>query len=173
MIFVTVGTHEQPFNRLIEEINKLLEKELIKEEIFMQVGYNYDILPICKHKKILSKSEVDSFMRKARIIITHGGLSSIIESLMVNKSPIVVPRQKIFGDHVDDHQVISTRKFEKERRIIAVYNINKLGEKIMDYKNELSKLRVIENISEEIEKSSKTFSMKLERLCQDLVDPKA
>lgn len=171
MIFITVGTHEQPFNRLIKEINNLLEKEFIKEEVFMQVGYNYDIVPICKHKKILSKSEFDSFMEKARIIITHGGLS-IIESLMINKIPIVVPRQKIFGEHVDDHQVISTRKFEKEKRIIAVYNIDKLGGKILDYKNESSKLKVTENISEEIENSSKIFSMKLDRLCQDLINSK-
>lgn len=42
MIFVTVGTHEQQFDRLIKEIDRLKESRLISEEIFMQTGFcNY------------------------------------------------------------------------------------------------------------------------------------
>lgn len=40
MIFVTVGTHEQPFNRLIQEVDHLVETGVIKEEVFIQTGYS-------------------------------------------------------------------------------------------------------------------------------------
>lgn len=39
MIFVTVGTHEQQFNRLIEEIDRLKGNGIIKDEVIMQTGY--------------------------------------------------------------------------------------------------------------------------------------
>ena len=40
MIFVTVGTHEQPFNRLIEEVDRLVETGVITDEVFIQTGYS-------------------------------------------------------------------------------------------------------------------------------------
>ena len=48
MIFVTLGTHEQPFDRLIGEINHIIEKNIITEDFFVQVGYRYNIIPNCK-----------------------------------------------------------------------------------------------------------------------------
>ncbi|HEM4221640.1 TPA: multidrug MFS transporter, partial [Streptococcus suis] len=38
MIFVTVGTHEQQFNRLIKEIDLLKKNGSITDEIFIQTG---------------------------------------------------------------------------------------------------------------------------------------
>ena len=38
MIFVTVGTHEQPFNRLIQEVDRLKRENIIKDEVQMQTG---------------------------------------------------------------------------------------------------------------------------------------
>lgn len=33
MIFVTVGTHEQPFNRLVKKIDNLVAEGTIKKEV--------------------------------------------------------------------------------------------------------------------------------------------
>ena len=35
MIFVTVGTHEQPFNRLIKKIDDLVANGSIQEEVII------------------------------------------------------------------------------------------------------------------------------------------
>ena len=40
MIFVTVGTHEQPFNRLIECIDNLKKDGVIQEDVIIQTGYS-------------------------------------------------------------------------------------------------------------------------------------
>ena len=38
MIFVTVGTHEQSFERLVKEMDRLVETGVITEEVFIQTG---------------------------------------------------------------------------------------------------------------------------------------
>lgn len=40
MIFVTVGTHEQPFNRLVEYMDRLKENKIIEEDVIIQIGYS-------------------------------------------------------------------------------------------------------------------------------------
>ena len=46
MIFVTVGTHEQPFNRLIEYIDNLKRDGIITEEVIMQTGFSLSLIHI-------------------------------------------------------------------------------------------------------------------------------
>ena len=40
MIFVTVGTHEQPFNRLIQRIDELKRDGVIKDDVIIQTGFS-------------------------------------------------------------------------------------------------------------------------------------
>lgn len=40
MIFVTVGTHEQPFNRLIKKIDELKQDGTIEEDVIIQTGFS-------------------------------------------------------------------------------------------------------------------------------------
>lgn len=105
MIFVTVGTHEQPFNRLVEYIDKLKEKGKIEEEVIIQTGYSTYQPQYCEWKKLYPYQEMVKLVEEARIVITHGGPSSFIMPLQIGKTPIVVPRQYKFGEHVNDHQV--------------------------------------------------------------------
>ena len=40
MIFVTVGTHEQPFNRLVKAVDDLKKNGVIIDEVIMQTGFS-------------------------------------------------------------------------------------------------------------------------------------
>ena len=71
MIFVTVGTHEQQFNRLVEYMDKLAKK--LDEEIIIQIGFSTYIPKFSKWKKLFSYKEMSINIEKARIVITHGG----------------------------------------------------------------------------------------------------
>ncbi len=73
------------------------------------------------------------FSKEARIIITHGGPGSIMLPFIYKKTPIVIPRQSKFDEHVDDHQVKFAKYLEKEKKIISVYDISKLKEVIKNY----------------------------------------
>lgn len=105
MIFVTVGTHEQQFNRLIKEIDRLKKENLIKDNVFIQTGYSDYIPKYCKYKKFLSYDEMQEFINNADIVITHGGPASFMKSLSNKKRTIIVPRLKKFDEHVNNHQL--------------------------------------------------------------------
>ena len=132
MIFVTVGTHEQPFNRLVEYMDNWAATH--DEEVLIQTGFTEYEPKHCKWQKLFPQNEVYKLNEKARIIITHGGPSCYIDALRINKTPIVVPRRHEFGEHVDNHQVEIGREYKKTYgNIILVENIEDLGGIIENY----------------------------------------
>lgn len=134
MIFVTVGTHEQPFNRLVEYMDNMKRDGIIKEEVTIQTGYSTYRPKYCEWKKLYTYQEMMKLVDEARIVITHGGPSSFIMPLQIGKTPIVVPRKHEFKEHVNNHQVEFVRNVaERMGTIIPVENIDKLGETIMNY----------------------------------------
>ena len=114
MIFVTVGTHEQQFNRLIREIDELKEEGVITSDVFIQVGFS-DYQPrFCRWERFLSYDEMNNLMEKADIIITHGGPATFMNVIANGKRPVVVPRRKKFGEHVNDHQLDFCKRIVQE-----------------------------------------------------------
>ena len=133
MIFVTVGTHEQPFNRLIKAVDDLKRDGIITEEVIMQTGFSTYEPKYCKSSKLISYPQMVRNVEEARIVITHGGPASFIMPLQIGKIPIVVPRQHQFEEHVNDHQVEFTRNVaERMGTIIPVEDISKLGKIIIN-----------------------------------------
>lgn len=134
MIFVTVGTHEQQFNRLVKAVDRLREDKVIDEEVIIQTGYSTYEPKFCKWSSLYPYQEMIQYVDEARIVITHGGPSSFIMPLQIGKVPVVVPRQKRFGEHVNDHQVEFCRAIaQRQKNIIVVDEIQKLQESIENY----------------------------------------
>lgn len=141
MLFVTVGTHEQQFNRLVEYMDHLARDGQIAEEVIIQTGFSTYIPRHCKWSKLFPYSEMQKYIQSARIVITHGGPSSFIAPLQIGKIPIVVPRKKEFGEHVNDHQVRFCRQVAgKNGNIIVVESIDDLGGLIKNYEGFISGL---------------------------------
>ena len=105
MIFVTVGTHEQQCNRLVQKIDELKRDGVIQEEVLIQTGYSTYEPKYCEWQQWVPYPKMIENVDKARIVITHGGPSSFIMPLQVGKPPIVVPRQAKIEEHDNDHQV--------------------------------------------------------------------
>lgn len=134
MIFVTVGTHEQPFNRLVEAVDNLCETGVINEPVIMQKGFSTYKPKHCEWHKLLPYDQMKENVAKARIVIAHGGPASFIMPLQVGKIPIVVPRQLQFDEHVNNHQVDFTKAVaDRMGNIIPVYDIARLGDTIQRY----------------------------------------
>ena len=157
MIFVTVGTHEQQFDRLIKYVDELN----LPEEVMIQRGYSDYIPRNCRAEKLLPYEKMKQYTERARIVITHGGPSSIMMPLQMGKIPIVVPRQKRYGEHVNDHQVEFVQKISKSIDIIPVYDIQELGDIIRKYDS-------IASGSVELKSNNKEFNEKLEKLVEDM-----
>lgn len=135
VIFVTVGTHEQPFNRLVKYMDELVESGEIKEDVIMQTGYSTYEPKNCAWQKFYSYQNILKLVDEARIVITHGGPSSFIMPLQIGKTPIVFPRQRKYGEHVNDHQVRFTKEIaERMGTIITVLELDELKESIINYR---------------------------------------
>ncbi len=134
MIFVTVGTHEQQFNRLVQYMDELKASGRVTEDVVIQTGYSTFEPEHCTWSKFYPYAEMGKFMDKARIIITHGGPSSFIAALQIGKIPIVVPRQAEFDEHVNNHQVDFCEAVQKRQgNILLVRDIIELGNMIKNY----------------------------------------
>ena len=73
MIFVTVGTHEQPFNRLIQKIDELKKDGVIQDEVIVQTGFSTYEPENCQWSKLIPYQQMDRFpgrRRGCRIIMT-------------------------------------------------------------------------------------------------------
>ena len=141
MIFVTVGTHEQPFNRLIKAVDELKRNGIITEVVIMQTGFSTYEPKYCKWSKLIPYQDMVKNVEDAHIVITHGGPASFIMPLQIGKTPIVVPRQHRFDEHVNDHQVEFARNVaERMGTIIPVEDISTLGDVIKNYDEIVSKM---------------------------------
>lgn len=164
MIFVTVGTHEQPFNRLIRYMDNLKEGDELQEEIILQTGFSTYKPRNCKWSILYSYQDMMKLVEEARIVITHGGPSSFIMALQAGKVPIVVPRKKCFREHVNNHQVKFARAVEEhQKNIIVVENIEELKGKIDDYE------RIVSLINIKLENNQMKFNEEFERLVEGVL----
>ena len=146
MIFVTVGTHEQPFNRLVKKIDELKRDGVITEEVMIP------------YQQMLKNVE------DARIVITHGGPASFIMPLQLGKTPIVVPRQQQFNEHVNNHQVEFARNVaERMGTIIPVEDVDKLKDLIINYD------QIVAGMEHEMSSNNAKFNKKLEKIVDELV----
>ncbi|HLS09865.1 PssE/Cps14G family polysaccharide biosynthesis glycosyltransferase [Lentibacillus sp.] len=105
MILVVLGTHELPFTRLLNEVERLKKEGIIQEDVVVQHGhtnYESDNLTL---KQFVSLKEMDLLYERARLIITHAGTGSIIMGLRKGKRVIACPRLAKYGEHNDDHQL--------------------------------------------------------------------
>ena len=163
MIFVTVGTHEQPFNRLVKYIDELKEKRFIEEEVIIQTGFSTYEPKYCKWRKLFPYQDMLKNVEEARIVITHGGPSSFIMPLQIGKVPIVVPRKKEFDEHVNDHQVEFAKAVaERQGNIIVVEKINDLKDIISNYDN------IVATMPASLNSNNATFNKELERLVNEI-----
>lgn len=164
MIFVTVGTHEQSFDRLVRKVDEMVRDGIIVEEVFIQTGYTKYKPEYCKCESMIGNDLMQQYSKDARIVITHGGPGSIMTPFGYGKIPIVVPRQHEHNEHVDNHQVRFTNKLEEQKKVLAVYDIEKLAEVITSYE------QLISVINCDFQSNTAMFVNKLEKICMKLLN---
>ena len=163
MIFVTVGTHEQGFERLIEEVDRLKKEKIINEDVIIQKGYTKYNPKYCETYELIDYDKLQEYLKEARIIITHGGPASFIAPLSIGKIPIVVPRQKEFDEHVNNHQVDFVKQVvDRNNSLIPVYDIKDLEDRIVNYE------KIVKEMGDNYTSNNKEFVRKLEKEIEKL-----
>ena len=130
MIFVILGTHELEFKRLLQ----YLEDMDIKEEVIIQSGNTnftsnkYKVIPF------LDQNDFNKYIKESTLVITHGGVGSILTALRHKKKVITMPRLSKYNEHNDDHQLEICNKLSKEDYTMNCTDYDSLKEFIENYK---------------------------------------
>lgn len=135
MIFVTLGSQKFQFNRLLKEIDELIEKGEIKEEVFAQIGYSDYKPKNYKFKEFLDRDEFTKNMKLCRVVLTHGGTGAIISAIKQNKQVIAVARLEKYNEHVDNHQLQIIKEFKNLNYIEEANEIKLLINKLNNLEN--------------------------------------
>ena len=130
MILVTLGTQDKAFVRLLQNIDDEIKKGNIKEKVIVQAGYS-----ITKYQSdnmemfdLIDREEFNKLVSDCSLLITHGGVGSILTGLQKNKKVIAMPRLAKYKEHINDHQVQIVNEFSKKGYILAYNENDKLSD---------------------------------------------
>lgn len=111
MIFVSLGTNDKSFSRLLDAIDREISNGNIKDKVIVQSGYTkYE----SKNMDIIDLMPMNDFKKNVQscdILITHGGIGTILDGLKLGKKIIAFPRLSKYQEHVNDHQVEIIEEF--------------------------------------------------------------
>jgi len=144
MIFIITGTEAFPFNRLIEEVDRLKKEKQIVDDVYIQLGSCTYIPEYCTWDKWLSFNTMCENIIKSDIVIAHAGAGSTLLCLELGKQPIIVTRQKCYNEHLDDHQVPFSKMMEKLEYALVAYDVGEINsciKKMLSVKNNDNKYR--------------------------------
>lgn len=134
MIFVTLGTQDKSFTRLLDMIQKEIDNGTIKEKVVVQAGYTKYKSYNMEIFDYVSGEEFDKLISEADILITHGGVGSIFTGLRAEKKIIAVPRLAKYGEHTNDHQLQIVNNFDTKGYLIKVNNDKEMNAAIKNMK---------------------------------------
>lgn len=122
MIVVTIGTNEQPFDRLIRAA-----RALDTDELLVQYGSSREPHGRGKWVEFLSFDELAERAREARAVVCHAGVGSIMLARRCGHRPIVMPRRHHLGEAVDDHQLFLAKRLAKSGIVTLVEDEDQLA----------------------------------------------
>lgn len=105
-VVVTLGTMRRyGFRRAVEQLLRVLPTVVDADaEILWQTGCT-DVSGLgIKGHPTVPTHDLQQAVGDADLVVMHAGVGSALVALKHGKSPIVMPRDSTFSEHVDDHQ---------------------------------------------------------------------
>jgi UDP-N-acetylglucosamine transferase subunit ALG13 len=118
--FVAVGLHGQPFDRLLELVDRAAGSGLLPTPVVAQTGS-------CRYRPRhfdatawMKPTEVDRAVAGAQVVISHAGAGIVSSALRFGRRPMVLPRLVRHGEHYDDHQQQLVEKLADLDLVVAL-----------------------------------------------------
>ena len=135
MILITLGTQDKQFTRLLEMLQKEINNGNIKDKVVVKAGHTKYESKYMEIFDLIDREKFSDLISKCDVLITHGGVGSIITGLQNNKKVIVAPRLAKYDEHMNDHQLQITENFSKAGYILPLYENDDLGKVLKDIKS--------------------------------------
>lgn len=130
MIFVTLGTQDKSFDRLLAKLDELIEKGVICDEVIVQAGSTKYKSKYMQMVAFIAMDKFNAYVEACDFMITHAGVGTIMNGIDHGKKVLAVARRAKYGEHENDHQVEITEKFEKLGYIVGCKEVADLEVKI-------------------------------------------
>ena len=134
MILVTLGTQDKNFKRLLDAVQKQIDNGNIKDEVIVQSGCTKYESKDMKIFDLIDQDEFKKLISECDLLITHGGVGSILTGLKNNKKVIAAARLSKYKEHMNNHQLQIIEKFTKSGYILELKDFDKLDEVINNSK---------------------------------------
>ena len=134
MILVTLGTQDRSFKRLLEAIQKQIDNGNIKDKVIVQAGHTAFESKDMEIFDLIDRDKFSELISKCDLLITHGGVGSILTGLNNNKKVIATPRLKEYNEHQNNHQLEIIEKFSDSGLIYPLYNLDELDKVLKEVK---------------------------------------
>lgn len=134
MILVTLGTQDKTFPRLLHAIQKQIDNGNIKEKVIVQAGSTKFESPDMEIFDLIDRDKYAQLISECDLLITHGGVGTIINGLKNSKKIIAAPRLEKYGEHTNDHQLQIIEKFSDSGFILPLYDFDSLDKVLKDIK---------------------------------------
>ncbi len=118
MIFVTVGTHHQGFDRLVQAADELAAE--LDEQVVIQRGVTETIPQHARHFDFCTMQEMADWISQARLVVAQAGAGTIITALQQDKPLVVTPRLTAYGENYTDHQIELSAELDRQGRAVLV-----------------------------------------------------
>ncbi|WP_369982446.1 glycosyltransferase [Thalassolituus sp.] len=127
MIYVTVGT-QLPFARLIKAVNDVAAEKGL--DVFAQIGPDKSHYHAIKTADFVDPEDATRLIQEADLVIAHAGMGTIITASQYGKPLIIMPRHFQFGEHRNDHQIATARRFQDFSNITVVDDKRSLADAV-------------------------------------------
>lgn len=146
MIFVTVGTNEARFDRLLTAVDAVGAEE----ELVVQHGPSPVRPAGARCVAFLAWDEVVEHMRAARVVVAHAGVGSVLVAVANGKRPLVMPRLRRYREAVDDHQVVFANRLAEAGLVTVITDAQGLGRALREEREAPVLLRSGTRLAEEL-----------------------
>lgn len=134
MILVTLGTQDKSFTRLLDAIQKQIDLGNIKDKVIVQVGCTKYKSKDMQILDLIPYDEFEKYIKECDLLITHGGVGSIITGLKNKKKVIAAARLAKYKEHTNDHQLQIIKNLSVSGYILPLDDFDKLDEVLISAK---------------------------------------
>ncbi len=160
LIFICLGSQIFQMNRLLMEVDRLIDKGIIKEKVYAQIGSSTYKPKNYSYTFFMKSDEYDEMVRSADLIISHGGTGSLFKALKEGKRTIGIARLKKYDEAENDHQLQILSFLEHNDYLISITEVDELegalkqilSHHIKPFKGEGKMVPLIDNYIDSCEK---------------------
>ena len=134
MILVVLGTQDKQFDRLLKDVDKLIDDKVINDKVVVQAGQTKYESKNMEIFDLIPAPEFEELLDKADLVITHGGAGTILSAIKKGKRIIAAPRLSKYMEHHNDHQKQIIGEFKKQGYLLEYNDGDDLGKLIKESK---------------------------------------